>query len=236
MTSLTAIASGQGSERPAATLPQSWLFWAAIGAGISYMIPVLLQSYPTITIFWKGAGVGLLAAWAARNAWNFDGRLIAAVLGLGALADMVLESDFLVGGAIFGTGHMVAIYFYLRNRRENLSTSQLWLALLLVPLATYIAWSMPYDRTQATQAGLYSLFVTAMAAAAWVSRFPRYRTGLGALMFVISDLFIFSRFGPMEGSRLPDFLVWPLYFGGQALIAWGVVDTLTKEAERREAF
>jgi hypothetical protein len=25
-------------------------------------------------------------------------------------------------------------------------------------------------------------------------------------------------------------LVWPLYFAGQALIAWGVVSTLAKEA------
>lgn len=228
--------TGEGALRPAAALPQSWLFWAALGAGISYMIPVLMQSYPSITTLWKGAGVGLLAAWAARNAWNLDGRLIAAVLGLGALADMVLESDFLVGGTIFAIGHMVAIYFYLRNHRQNLSTSQILLALLLVPLATYIAWAMPYGQDHATQAGVYSLFVTAMAAAAWVSRFPRYRTGLGALMFVVSDLFIFSRFGPFEGSRIPDYFVWPLYFGGQAMIAWGVVDTLTRETGRREAY
>lgn len=231
-----AIVMDEGQNRPAAALPESWLFWAAIGAGISYMIPIFLQSYQDVTTLWKGAGVGLLAFWAARNAWNLDGRLIAAVLGMGALADMVLESDFLVGGTIFAFGHMLAIYFYLRNRRKNLSSSQKLLALLLVPLATYIAWTMPHDPQEAHQAGLYSLFVTAMAGAAWVSRFPRYRTGMGAMMFVLSDLFIFSRFGPFEGSRFPDFLVWPLYFGGQALIAWGVVDTLTREAGRREAY
>lgn len=225
-----------GANRPAARLPESWIFWAAIGAGLSYMIPVILQSYSPVTTVWKGAGVGLLALWAARNAWSFDGRLIAAVLGLGALADMLLEVEFLVGGTVFAIGHMVAIYFYLRNRRPNLSTSQKLLSLLLIPLATYLAWAMPHDAAQANQAALYSLFVTAMAAAAWISRFPRYRTGIGAMMFVISDLFIFSRFGPLEGWLLPDFLVWPLYFGGQALIAWGVVDTLTHEAEQRSAF
>jgi hypothetical protein len=32
--------------------------------------------------------------------------------------------------------------------------------------------------------------------------------------------------GPLAGSVVPDLLVWPTYFGGQALIAWGGVMTL----------
>ena len=233
---MTIMETSGGSMRPAALIPQSWLFWAALGAGISYMSPVLMDVQYWVTALWKGAGVGLLCAWAVRNAWNFDGRLIAAVLGIGALADIVLEYDLLVGGILFAIGHMVAIYFYLKNHRYSLSSSQLLLALLLVPTVTYIAWAMPYDRDGAWQAALYSLFVAAMAASAWISRFPRYRTGLGTMMFVISDLFIFSRFGPLEGSIIPSFFVWPLYFGGQALIAWGVVDTLTHETGHREAY
>lgn len=235
--SVNPIISGvDPSARATAELPQSWIFWAAIGAGISYMIPVLMyQSGPAVTA-WKGAGVGLLAAWAARNAWNFDGRLIAFIMGIGALADVVLDIAFLTGGTIFAVGHMVAIYFYIRNRRSSISNSQALLAAILVPLGTYIAWSMPYENADASNALIYTLFVTAMAAAAWVSRFPRYRTGLGAMLFVTSDLFIFSRFGPLEGSSLPDYFVWPLYFFGQALIVWGVVDTLTRETEHREQF
>ncbi len=65
-----------------------------------------------------------------------------------------------------------------------------------------------------------------MAASAGASRFPRYRVGIGALMFLGSDLLIFARMGPLPGSPLPGLLIWPLYFGGQALIAWGVVRTL----------
>ena len=200
------------------------------------MISVLMyQSGPVVTA-WKGAGVGLLAAWAVRNAWNFDGRLIAFIMGIGALADVVLDVEFLTGGAIFAVGHMVAIYFYIRNRRSPISNNQALLAAILVPLGTYAAWSMPYEGAKAFNALLYTLFVTAMAATAWISRFPRYRTGLGAMLFVISDLFIFSRFGPLEGSSIPNYLVWPLYFFGQALIAWGVVDTLTRESGHRKHF
>lgn len=225
-----------GSHRPTAEIPQSWLFWAALGAGISYMIPVWTGAASPVVTAWKGAGVGLLALWAVRNAWNLDGRLIAAVMGLGALGDVVLDGDFMVGGVIFALGHLVAVYFYLRNRRTSLTPSQLLLVLLLIPLATYVAWAMPEDRSEAWKAGLYTLFVAAMASSAWISRFPRYRTGLGAIMFVVSDLLIFSRFGPLMDSDLPYILVWPLYFGGQALIAWGVVDTLTTEAGQRTAY
>jgi len=68
-----------------------------------------------------------------------------------------------------------------------------------------------------------------MAALAWTSRFPRYRVGLGAVLFVVSDLLIFSRFGPLAGSGVPDLMVWPTYFAAQALIAWGVVQVLSSD-------
>jgi hypothetical protein len=34
--------------------------------------------------------------------------------------------------------------------------------------------------------------------------------------------------GPLTTSPLPSWLIWPLYFGGQALIAWGGVTTLLR--------
>jgi hypothetical protein len=42
-------------------------------------------------------------------------------------------------------------------------------------------------------------------------------------------MLICARSGPFMGTALPDLLVWPLYFAGQALIAWGAVSTLAKE-------
>ena len=53
----------------------------------------------------------------------------------------------------------------------------------------------------------------------------------GALMFVISDLLIFLRTGRPALDVLPVGLaVWGLYFGGQALIATGVVRALRRAA------
>ena len=45
---------------------------------------------------------------------------------------------------------------------------------------------------------------------------------LGAVLFVVSDLLIFARLGPLAGSAIPPLAIWPLYFAGQVLIATGV--------------
>ena len=70
-----------------------------------------------------------------------------------------------------------------------------------------------------------------MAAAAWTSRFPRYRTGIGAMLFLASDLFIIAGEGAVLSKDITMWLVWPLYFAGQALIAWGVVRSPAAEAQ-----
>jgi uncharacterized membrane protein YhhN len=74
----------------------------------------------------------------------------------------------------------------------------------------------------------YALGLGAMAAAAWTSSFPRYRVGIGAVLFVASDLLIFARLGPMADSPIPDLLIWPLYYFGQFLICTGVIGELRK--------
>lgn len=76
--------------------------------------------------------------------------------------------------------------------------------------------------------GSYGASVGAMAAMAWISRFPRYRVGIGTVFFVVSDLLIVARLDPLAHLSLAKMLIWPLYFGGQALIAWGVVSSLAR--------
>ena len=44
-------------------------------------------------------------------------------------------------------------------------------------------------------------------------------------------MLIFAHQTPGGGSIVPALLIWPLYFAGQALIAYGVVRTL--EARKR---
>lgn len=207
-----------------------WLFWIAVLAGASYS----LTSWGIVDAgawqaAWKTSGVALLAAWAASRARSTDSWLIAAALALGALGDLLLEivEGFTAGGAAFAAGHAVAIVLYLRNRRANPSSSQKLLGYLLAPATILISALLAAPAGQALPVGAYAAFLGVMAATAWTSRFPRYRVGIGAVLFVVSDLLIFSRFGLLRDSLVPSLLIWPLYFAAQSLIAWGVVQALS---------
>jgi len=208
-----------------------WLWWLALASGISFFAAVYQRLDGPPIWAWKTSGVALLALWAATNARERNGWLIAAALGFGALGDWLLDAKGLETGAVaFVIGHVVAIILYLINRRPATTVSQRLLGWLVMPATLVIVWGMLSPAPGWWHAAVYSLFVAAMAAAAWTSRFPRYRTGIGAILFLASDLFIFAGEGGMLSKDVTMWLVWPLYFGGQALIAWGVVSTLSKEA------
>jgi len=199
---------------------------AAVIAGASYLYVGATGMSGPLAVAWKGAGVGLLAVYAALQARSTDGWLIALVMTFGAIGDVLLDAVGMTpGAAAFIVGHIFAIALYLRNRRSRLSPSQKWLATLVLPLSVLIAvWSVPLEGRPLV--GIYTAFVASMAAAAWISRFPRYRTGIGAMMFLASDLLIFARMGPLEASAWAGFAVWGLYFAGQLLIVLGVTQTL----------
>ena len=201
------------------TQQANWALWASLLAGLSYLIPVAAQMHGPAIIIWKGLGVGLLALHAALRAHAGIGRQIALVMALGAAGDVVLDIHFAAGAALFALGHIVAIQLYWQNRRSNLPFSQKLLVaatLLGVPL---IAWML----TMRVEVVFYTLFLAGMAASAWASRFPRYQTGLGAMMFVASDLLIFGRMGPLATMTGMGLAIWSLYYLGQVLIAQGVL-------------
>lgn len=195
------------------------LFLAALVAGTSYMASWALPLPDWAAIAWKGMGVGLLATWASRQGSSLDHRLLAIVLTLGATADMVLELNFVAGAAIFALGHVVAITLYLRNRRPGLGARDAALAAAFIAGTCALAFTLA-SPDWAPPVAVYTLFLATMAATALIARFPLAATG--ALLFVASDLLIFARMGPLEGTQWADFAIWASYFAGQALIAWGV--------------
>ena len=200
---------------------------AALLAGVSYLAAGPLALPLIAGMGWKGAGVGLLAAYAALKARRLDGWLICAVMGLGALGDMLIEVLGLTAGALaFLVGHLVAIGLYFRNRRPAPSFSQRLLAAAIVPATVVVAFLLPADRAGAPGVALYALGLSVMAATAWLSRFPRGRVGVGALMFVASDLLIFARAGPLQGAAWIGLAIWGLYFTGQVLVCLGVTRAL----------
>ncbi|MEO6214769.1 MAG: lysoplasmalogenase family protein [Sphingomonas sp.] len=206
--------------------PHFWLFLASIVAGATFWAASHLGVSSPLFIVWKGAGVGLLALCAGLTARERNGWLITAVLAMGTLGDVLLEtSGIVIGAAAFLAGHLVSILLYLLNRRHDGGVVAIAIA-LAVPVA---AFAITHDLS----ATVYAAGLGGMAGAAWYSRFPRKIVAVGALMFVASDLLIFAGLGPLKDSALPGLglTIWPLYFAGQALIAYGVIRTL--EARKR---
>lgn len=196
---------------------RGWLA-ASVLAALSYWFVRDAALPAALLIAWKGSGVALLAAFALAA----QHRQIAGVLALGALGDMLIEFKLELGAAAFLAGHLIAIHLYWHRRRTQISVSQqsaAWAMVLLIPA---IAWLL----THSVPAAVYALALGSMAASAWLSIFPRYRTGIGAVLFAVSDLLIFARLDPLANSALPDLLIWPLYYAGQMLICVGVCAAL----------
>lgn len=206
-----------------------WLL-ASVAAATAYYF---LRDNPigegTWGILLKGAGVSLLAVYVLVRVPNdrrgIDGAMLVLALALAAVGDMAIELDFLTGGVFFTAAHCVAVALYLRNRHPRPSPVQklMGLALLIgTPLVSY-------GLSGQVNIAIYASILGAMAAAAWMSHYPRYRVGTGAVLFVISDWLILSRMGAYDFAPLPDLMIWPLYYIGQVMIATGIVQCLRGE-------
>lgn len=202
---------------------RSLWWWAALIAGGSYCLPAWgewsVGANGPVIVAWKGAGVGLLSCWLSA----LGQRRLATVLALGALGDVLLARFGLVVGALaFAAGHGLAIHTYLNRARLTCGAADWRPFALLVPLSLAITYLLLRGQSLAPVALAYAALVAGMAAAAWQSRYPRALTGLGALLFLVSDWLIFAGQALPQAHDLARFAVWPLYFGGQALIAAGI--------------
>ncbi|MBA4044470.1 MAG: lysoplasmalogenase [Erythrobacter sp.] len=206
-----------------------WLLASITAATAFYFLsdnPVFEGTWGLVA---KGASVGLLVIYVLLRVppskHRSDGFLLATALALAAAGDVAIELDFVTGGAFFAAAHVVAVGLYLRNRHKRPSPTQklIGAALLIgTPLISYLL-------SGAGQIAFYAAFLGAMASAAWMSHYPRYRVGTGAVLFAVSDWLIFARMGPYDLALLPDLLIWPLYYVGQVMIATGIVQCLRGE-------
>ena len=176
----------------------------------------------------KGSAVALLAVYAFLRHGSPDARLLGWALGAAALGDMGIEIDLKIGGLLFFLFHVLAMGVFLKHRRGPLKGADSWVAGMLVVVTPLVAWLLPYDRAVAWEVALYALALGGMAASAWASSFPRAQVGAGAMLFVLSDLLIFAEMGPLSGSVVPEYMVWPIYYLGVLLITTGVLVSLHK--------
>ena len=206
-----------------------WLL-ASIAAATAFYF---LSDNPVFEGTWgllaKGASVGLLALYVAlrmpQGKHRADGFLLVTALALAACGDVAIELDFRTGGAFFAAAHVVAVGLYLRNLHKRPSPVQKLIGAGLLIGTPLASWLLSGDGRIA----IYAAFLGAMASAAWMSHYPRYRVGTGAVLFVLSDWLIFARMGPVDLEPANTFLIWPLYYAGQLMIATGIIQCLRGE-------
>ncbi|WP_432200420.1 lysoplasmalogenase family protein [Erythrobacter sp. W53] len=206
-----------------------WLFGAMVAALAFYLLQDSAVGGLWLILL-KGSAVSMLALYALRRGPGPDAKLLAGALALAAIGDMAIEITFEAGGIAFFLAHLAAITLFLKFPRAHPSVSQKLLAVIILILTPILGWLL----SSIWQAALYGVSLGGMAAAAWMSRFPRYRVGAGAMLFLASDLLIFAQIGAESigsggFSRIAELAIWPLYFLGQFLIATGVVQTLRHE-------
>lgn len=206
-----------------------WLLASIVAATAFYFLsdnPIFEGTWGLLA---KGASVGLLALYVAlripQGKHRADGFLLVAMLALAACGDVAIELDFLTGGAFFAAAHVTAVVLYLRNLHQRPSPTQKLIGAALLtgtPLVSYLL-------SGNVQIAVYAAFLGAMASAAWMSHYPRYRVGTGAVLFVLSDWLIFARQGPLDLEPANTLLIWPLYYAAQLMIATGIIQCLRGE-------
>ncbi|APG63703.1 hypothetical protein LPB140_07930 [Sphingorhabdus lutea] len=212
-----------GHQRP-------WLLLSLL-FGLSYYFIRTSQYFGEIQLmFWKMAAVGGLAImffFMFRKHLFGPLRLILFLLALifYMLGDGLIIFDLTFGGAAFAIGHIFAIIFFYNYRREQgLSLSQKLLAMMVVILVPFIAMKIYGNGiiSENLSIGLYALIIAMMSASAWTSSFGRYRVGIGAMIFIISDLFIFAQNGIIGPKWWIDPIIWFSYYFAVLMMTLGV--------------
>jgi uncharacterized membrane protein YhhN len=212
------------------------LLLASLAAAIAFWALQLTRVPELWLVALPGAATGFLALYALLQKGGTDGRYLAAMMAVAAVRDVLFQVDLAISALVFFVYHMLAISLYLRHPRDRTTATQTAAALAMLLLTPVIAWLLPADRTIAPPVALYGLALGGMAACAWMSAFPRYRVGLGAVLVLASSMLVIAGIGPLMGQQLPGAIVWPLYYLGQLLITLGVVQTLPRsQAESRAA-
>ncbi len=182
----------------------------------------------------KTAATALLALWAflAGGPILLVGALIFSAVGDAFLA--ADEQEWLRPGmAAFFLAHVAYIALFWQFSADTRP-----LAVLIVQIvatlggALFIRSLMPYlDRSMRLPVLAYSIIILVMLNAALRLSPDLWLVTLGAAAFTLSDLilsFELFRLPPdAPARRMTARFVWTLYYGGQALIAWGLVSALT---------
>lgn len=176
----------------------------------------------------KAIGVGVLAIIAFRLLRTLDGILLGTGLAFGCLGDVLLGmgGDYFTFGLVsFLIGHLFYIAVFTRAFPKPFAASTprkaIVAGLVLFSLGMLV-WLWPSLGGMAIPVTAYLFVITAMGVTATLSRYSAAWVAAGAFLFIFSDSLIAAgRF--KDGIGAADHLIWPTYYIGQYLIAFGVL-------------
>ena len=210
--------------------PANLLVLAAAAVALIYGVFILHRPENLFRSIVKTAPVALLAVAAL-----LAGLPVVIVLALAACAagdwflSMEGETDFLLGLGAFLLGHLLYTtrFLSLISTGQFLTADMGLLALILLALiATVLMRLWPYLHGLKLPVVIYAFAIAAMAFTAKAAN-PGQMVLAGIALFMVSDIILAQeRFTPLTNSilrRAMPYLVWFLYFAGQALIVYGMI-------------
>lgn len=179
----------------------------------------------------KASAVTFLALFVLVNIRTFGHALLFLALVSSVVGDVLLavphDQSFLRGLLGFMTAHVFFIVLFASNRMpmKDVGTIPVRVASLLWVFAL-AAGVLMYDALGDMRMYVftYTAVLTAMASTALLSKFPARLTGIGGVLFVISD----AALGANQFLTVPawtGYIVWTSYYLAQLMITMGVMLT-----------
>lgn len=202
-----------------------WLL-ASLGASMAYYV-LKDAEFPGIQLMaMEAASLLLLAGYAWLRHKSEEAYMVSGMMALAGIGVVAVELDLFLGALVLILGNCLGIALFVQRRRKYLAASQKAVAtalLVLTPLSVLgFAANDPAKWTICS----FAVALGGMAGSAWVSTFPRYRVGTGAVLYVASSLLSVAGAGPLAANPLPGLLAWPLFYIGQFLICTGVIQNV----------
>lgn len=207
------------------------LFGAVVLSGL-YAALFCYRSKGLVSLLVKTGSTALLAVWAYLS--GGPGLLVAA-LALSSLGDLFLAKEeerwLMPGMAAFFAAHVayVILFFGLEAAPRGLLNTGAQLTLVFGG-AFFVRWLSPWLGKMRPPVFAYAIVILVMGAAALRLDLAYLPVILGAIMFIASDMILslqlFKKPADQPAGIVPSLAVWDLYFFGQLLIAWGVLNPL----------
>ena len=192
------------------------LIYQLRGAGVEHPGPLASAAKTGATTALALAGLAAGAPWA-----------VVLGLALGALGDFFLtrraETAFLAGMAAFAAGHLAYTGWMFTPEHAG---RMIWALPMVVLALSTERWLLPQTGALKGPVRTYVWVITLMAMAATTLPLRLWPAMLGAALFVASDLALSLRLFVAQDLRAQkrlSLLLWPAYWGGQALILLGAI-------------